>query len=720
MNNITSLPIVKFIFSPDQKSYLTNVVLNSTAKDICNILLNDIESESQQLLSLHLVESILKSIENEGNKFKLSVENLNQSIVQAKNKLIEQAEKLKKSSKREWKLILRQRALLTLTRGVWLDYVSQPATEPANIICLLGGQNFHLKGSGEISQSQQQKFYRRFSQLGVDILGIYNKGILKNLQVNELTAWHVAFRLALSRLPASYLPEVVGFQYATYCLGFDDLLLDMPASLEMTSLEQLLDDYLNLCQHNKNGGNDIQRMLNAIQVVINFELEHCNMLLELQTNLSQKTLDDHIAEIIKQHMPFAGKQHQYINIEKRSLTQWAEQKQVDVFLNALKKSIYFKKNKYGKCGFMNAIQLGGAMFGIFNKREAGTLRCWSEESQTKVHLTNFKEEGHQSAECLRSQIRTLQLDDQVKWETAELPRNRELFYRLVNIERFANHLDIIKEQVYKRLKESKALFSIGEEGRYTDASYFVYSREALEKRCEEIYWTKLVQPYEKITNIPDRETVIFGQKLMALGSLIDGAWSHKFGGTLRYYRSSDEIMLSIYADEMGKGDIEKNHITLIQRVLKSMDIELPHIRDREFCKQDELPDSYEFSLHQLSMSLFPDTFYEELLGYNLGIEMFGLGEMRMHEIQKLRHYGFDAVYEKAHLTIDNFSAGHSRQSINLIHNYLDEISTLLSKDELQLRWNKIWNGYASFALFLETNLAKKHHENKSKHGELLI
>lgn len=37
-----------------------------------------------------------------------------------------------------------------------------------------------------------------------------------------------------------------------------------------------------------------------------------------------------------------------------------------------------------------------------------------------------------------------------------------------------------------------------------------------------------------------------------------------------------------------------------------------------------------------------DTYFNEILGYNLAIEMFGLGELRLHEIQKLRHYGFDA------------------------------------------------------------------------------
>lgn len=151
-----------------------------------------------------------------------------------------------------------------------------------------------------------------------------------------------------------------------------------------------------------------------------------------------------------------------------------------------------------------------------------------------------------------------------------------------------------------------------------------------------------------------------------------------------------------------------------------MAITLPHIRTPEFRHQQELPDIYAFSLHQLGMSLFPDTFYEELLGYNLGIEMLGLGEMRMHEIQKLRRYGFDTAYEEAHLTIDNFSAGHARQAVELIVAYMEDLEPTLPADERQQRWRRIWRGYASFAWFLETELQHSASDVADTYSEVLI
>src|SRR5262249_13009315 len=156
--------------------------------------------------------------------------------------------------------------------------------------------------------------------------------------------------------------------------------------------------------------------------------------------------------------------------------------------------------------------------------------------------------------------------------------------------------------------------------------------------------------------IPSRDEVIFGQKTFALGSMIDGSWAHRIGAVGHDTRCSDDMLYAIYADEMGRGEPAKNHIILIYQVLDSLGIDVPHIRDTEFPDQDELPDHlYGFSLFQLSLALFPDSCYDEILGYNLGIEMFGLGTQRMHEMQKLRHHGFDVAYEEAHLSIDNIS-----------------------------------------------------------------
>jgi hypothetical protein len=255
---------------------------------------------------------------------------------------------------------------------------------------------------------------------------------------------------------------------------------------------------------------------------------------------------------------------------------------------------------------------------------------------------------------------------------------------------------------------SEILFDGGGSGRYTDATFFEYSPEALYERAERIYWEKLVKPYRPLTEIPDRDEVIFGQKMMALGALIDGAWIHRTGNLGRLQRESDEMLLNIYADEMGHGDLVKNHLVLIRQALSSMDIDLPHIRDRAFMDQAELPDGlYAYALQQLCMGLLPDRFYNEILGYNLAIEMFGLGELRLHEVQKLRHHGLDDCYEQAHLTIDNLSAGHARQAADIIVSFLDDVRRTAGAQAVAEQWRRVWRGYASFAYYIEFKLVRE-------------
>jgi hypothetical protein len=286
--------------------------------------------------------------------------------------------------------------------------------------------------------------------------------------------------------------------------------------------------------------------------------------------------------------------------------------------------------------------------------------------------------------------------------------DRELFYRLVNIENFANTLPLAAERAARCFEDAEILFTHGAGGKYTDASYFDYSPEALYERAEQVYWEKLVNPYKPLEEIPDRDEVIFRQTTYHLTYLIDGAWLHRLGNLGHSERESDGMLFAIYADEMGHGDLRKNHITLTHRALASMGIKLPHIRDAAFMEQAELPDDpYGFAIQQLCMCLFPDRFYNEILGYNLAIEMFGAGEVRLHEMQKLRHHGFDDCYEQAHLTIDNFSAGHTRQAADIIVSHLDEIRRTAGDAVVQEEWRRIWHGYASFAYFLEQPLLKK-------------
>ncbi|MFD0353600.1 iron-containing redox enzyme family protein [Streptomyces sp. NPDC127110] len=616
--------------------------------------------------------------------------------------------------------VLRQRAPLALTGGCWLDTLSQAATQPAEIVGRLFGQHWRLQGEGTAEAGLPARRRRALVAQGVFLPGVEAAAFLDEAGALPLTALHGAFRLALSRLPASFLPEVVGVHYAAHALGLDELLLGGEPLLAESDVRPLLAAYLSHTRQSPTGPEDRRRALAAVRLLVRLEREHTTALAELAAWHDGLSLDAKVARIVERHAPHAGRQHRAVRLGTRRLTDWLDDGQLDAaaFVREFRTARQLRPARDGgPCRFLKSIKFGGPMFGIFDEREAAVLAAWArsvadgEPAGAGLVPTTA---GQDAARAWSGRLAAaepaglLVRDPDEPGGPADTRDHRRFFHRLVNFERHPGVLPAARARAEAGLAEAELLFEHGAAGLLTDASWFPYTPEALLERVERIYWDKLVDPYEPLTEIPPRDEVVFEQSTYALGSLIDGAWAHRVGNLGRRGRRSDDMLFSIYADEMGRGDMDKNHITIIHKVLASMDMDLPHIRQEAFLHQGDLPDHlYGFSIHQLCLSLFPDSLYNEILGYNLGIEMFGLGAMRLHEIQKLRRHGLDVSYEEAHLSIDNFSAGHARQSADIVVAYLDDVRHLSGEEAVQREWRRIWRGYASFAFFVEHALVKK-------------
>ncbi|CAL9378406.1 hypothetical protein SUDANB6_01008 [Streptomyces sp. enrichment culture] len=255
-----------------------------------------------------------------------------------------------------------------------------------------------------------------------------------------------------------------------------------------------------------------------------------------------------------------------------------------------------RPSKDGGCRFLKAIKFGGPMFGIFDEREAATFTAWAEAVAAgepagldfPPNTAGDADAGRWAAALVQARAADEVVEQEELLAEGTALGHRQLLYRLVNFERFPGILPVARAYAEARLADAELLFTHGAGGRLTDASYFDYTPEALLGRVERIYWDKLVNPYRPLTEIPDRDAVVFGQSTFALGSLIDGSWAHRIGNVGRRHRPGDGMLFAIYADEMGRGDVTKNHITLIHQVLASMDIRLPHVRDEEFLDQSDL------------------------------------------------------------------------------------------------------------------------------------
>ncbi|MEU6917445.1 iron-containing redox enzyme family protein [Streptomyces olindensis] len=721
-DTIAALPRRPFEFSPAGRDAAAAASLEPRA--LFHRLLRDQESEASLLLSRRILHAFLPSEGEhpEDGPYAAAEPEAAAAIIAAqvaevRAELAGTADALGRPDPEPREAVVRQRAPLALLGGCWLDHVSQPATQPSVIVNRLFTHHLTLRGPGNGKRGLAHLRRQALETEGVHLPSIAAVDFLDKARARPLTALHGCFYLALSRLPANFLPEVVGVHYAFFALGTDDLLTGTAPPLSEQRLREALVAYLALA-----GPDERRRLRAAVRLTLDLEREHTAMLTELASFRAGLSVEAKVAEIIARHAPLAGTQHGGVRVGDRLLSDIfgasgpargeATAPGLAAFLTEFRDSRYLRPTGSGDggCRFTDAMRFGGPMFGIFDEREAATFRAWA----TRVHAGERPEieippdtvGDEQAARWSTALARSAPAD--VVVAEADPRDHRALFHRLVNIENFPNTLPLAAERAEQCFQDAEILFVHGSGGRYTDATWFDYSPQALYERAERIYWEKLVEPYRPLEEIPDRDEVLFRQSTYYLTYLIDGAWLHRLATLGHDERESDGMLFSIYADEMGNGDLRKNHITLTHRVLASAGIELPHIRDEAFMEQDELPDDlYGFALQQLCMCLFPDRFYNEILGYNLAIEMFGSGEMRLHEIQKLRHHGIDTCYEQAHLTIDNFSAGHAKQAADIIVSHLDGVRRTLGEAAVAAEWRRVWRGYASFAYFLEQPMLKE-------------
>lgn len=705
-DTMTALAPRPFEFSPAARQQAA-VICALEPAGLFRRLLGDQESEAVLLAARRVIDAFLRTAPSPALAPDARPDEIAGYLAESREPLAAGIASLASAGPDARDAVRRQRAPLGLLAGCWLDVVSQPATQPSVIVNRLFAQQVTLRGAGSYRRSLHYLRRLGLEAEGIDLPEIGAADFLDRAGARPLTALHGSFYLALSRLPANFLPELTGAHCAFFALGTDDLLAGVPPALPEAELRELLATYLELA-----GPAQRRRLLAGIELTVALETAHIAMLAELAEWQQGLSLESKVAQVIARHARYAGSQHRDVRVGGRQLADTLSDPDLDIaaFLREFREARQLQPAATGLSRFTSAIKFGGPMFGIFSEREAAVFQAWTQSVQAGERpeiLILPCTAGDAAAAPLAEAIAASAPGDVVFGEPGE-PDDRELFYRLVNIENFPSTLPLARARAERLFTGAEILFTHGAGGRYTDASWFDYSPQALYERAERVYWDKLIAPYRPLAQIPDRDEVVFLQTTYALGALIDATWIHRTAGLGRASRRGDIALFSIYADEMGHGDLRKNHITLIHRALGSMGIVLPHIRDAAFRDQGDLPDDlYGFSLHQLCMALFPDTYYGEILGYNLAIEMFGLGELRLHEIQKLRHHGFDDCYEQAHLTIDNLSAGHSRQAADIIVGYLDEVGRTLGEAAVAQQWRKVWRGYASLAWFVEHALLRQ-------------
>lgn len=194
---------------------------------------------------------------------------------------------------------------------------------------------------------------------------------------------------------------------------------------------------------------------------------------------------------------------------------------------------------------------------------------------------------------------------------------------------------------------------------------------------------------------------------------VDGAWLahiHKIT-TPFILRGVTKAAWQILSEELGDGDLSKHHVYLYRQLLKDVGCPLPDGHSADFIKSSVWDGvnnhgAWEAAVGQLLISLFPNEFLPEILGFNMHYELITLETMQAtHELKGL---GINPYYFLIHIAIDNADSGHTAMAMHTVTRYLDMIRATEGDAALEQAWKRVQIGYT-----LSQTLGSSHVHDKA-------
>jgi hypothetical protein len=274
---------------------------------------------------------------------------------------------------------------------------------------------------------------------------------------------------------------------------------------------------------------------------------------------------------------------------------------------------------------------------------------------------------------------------------------RELFYKLLNVNNHPEVLDDARAYVDYWLKQAET-FSNSPDKYPADQQCFLYSEQAFQERLDLIY-QQFVDDAENSDPGADPyfrtyDDVVTRIKQWAPFNLTDGAWLRNIGRT-GPMDDVQALLYSIFMDELGDGEIAKNHCNIYRDLCHSVGYYPPPVESREFAFDPQIIDSaFLIPAFQLAISQFTEEYFPEILGMTLMLEWDVVQLKPTRDL--LKYFGIDPHFYVMHIGIDNSVNGHGRRAADAVNLSLQIMRTHGGEKGVQSRWRRIWDGFVAF------------------------
>jgi hypothetical protein len=274
---------------------------------------------------------------------------------------------------------------------------------------------------------------------------------------------------------------------------------------------------------------------------------------------------------------------------------------------------------------------------------------------------------------------------------------RQIFFDLMNEKQDPETLQRARAYTAYYLKWAEE-FSTDPSRCSDDLLFFDYSDEAFQERLDVIY-QELVD--DAATSDPGNDQLFKTRDDMVTRiiqfsplNLLDGAWLRNIGkaGTIDDVRA---LLYSILMDELGDGDVYKNHCNIYLDLCHSVGYYPDPLNTKEFVFNPQLLQSaFTVPAFELAISQFSQDYYPELLGMTLQLEWEVVDLKPSRDL--LDYFGINSHFYVMHIGIDNAVNGHGQRAADAVRIYLRNELAKNGENAMQSAWRRIWNGFVAF------------------------
>lgn len=404
-----------------------------------------------------------------------------------------------------------------------------------------------------------------------------------------------------------------------------------------------------------------------------------NFLHNLRRALAEPaTTAERAAALLKRLQPFATGHHGRIVLEGKNLDDWLAAGDWERLRQALRASPWVREDAPETSPLFRAMAFGGPMFGVFGADEEKLLRDWLESPAPYPSTAPF------SCPSLPSPARR---------QPPAPPNLRALFHELVNENDAPPVLEAAERHVRRILRWTAPL-----DWAYRGAlAISPYSKPMLRERVFAAYRQEMARyrPPEQRQAVPAR-LCRWGIEQLAPAILVDGSWLRHLGRLEPAQDGAIHRLTRIFCDETGAGQADRHHGNVYRRLLAEQGIPLPELASREFADHPRLKSAtFVLPAYLLAIGSFPESYFPELLGLNLAIELSGLGAGYMHAVDDMQRHGMDPLIVRLHLSIDNLADGHAALALEAIEECLEETRRKGGAETVAGHWTRIRRGFLS-------------------------